>query len=175
MRVIDAVKETIADVSSASPSTVEFVFRRADAVTYNPGQNYVGQACRMHCLDHRSVFHMETNGLLLRAGITPKILCLLQRVVGFLRSSGRRTCRNRGPCSHLCLLTPHGYRCACPTGVALKEDGKTCEQGTRGIHKVDAITKTAASLTFGCHMRRLDQVMHNEPFTRTLTNRTPQI
>ena len=30
---------------------------------YNPGQNYVGQACRMHCLDHRSVFHMETNVL----------------------------------------------------------------------------------------------------------------
>ena len=29
----------------------------------NPGQNYVGQACRMHCLDHRSVFHMETNVL----------------------------------------------------------------------------------------------------------------
>ena len=23
---------------------------------YNPGQNYVGKACRMHCLDHRSVF-----------------------------------------------------------------------------------------------------------------------
>ena len=30
---------------------------------YNPGQNYVGQACRMHCLDHRSVFRMETNVL----------------------------------------------------------------------------------------------------------------
>ena len=30
---------------------------------YNPGQNYVGQACRMHCLDNRSVSHMETNVL----------------------------------------------------------------------------------------------------------------
>ena len=30
---------------------------------YNPGQNYVGQACRMHCLDEWSVFHMETNVL----------------------------------------------------------------------------------------------------------------
>ena len=34
-----------------------------NARNYNRGQNYVGQACRMHCLDHRSVFHLETNVL----------------------------------------------------------------------------------------------------------------
>ena len=39
--------------------------------TYNPGQNYVGQACRMHCLDHRSVFHMETNVLWAKSYFPP--------------------------------------------------------------------------------------------------------
>ena len=37
---------------------ISFIGKR---YSYNPGQNYVGQACRMHCLDHRSVFHMETS------------------------------------------------------------------------------------------------------------------
>ena len=33
-------------------------------------------------------------------------------------------------CSDLCLLKPHGgYQCACPTGIALKADGKTCDYG----------------------------------------------
>ncbi|XP_063053042.1 low-density lipoprotein receptor-related protein 5 isoform X2 [Engraulis encrasicolus] len=36
-----------------------------------------------------------------------------------------------GGCSHLCLLSPVQpfYSCACPTGVKLKEDGKTCRPG----------------------------------------------
>ncbi|CAH2276476.1 low-density lipo receptor-related 6 isoform X1 [Pelobates cultripes] len=36
-----------------------------------------------------------------------------------------------GGCSHLCLLSPVKpfYQCACPTGVRLLEDGKTCMQG----------------------------------------------
>ena len=38
---------------------------------YNPGQNYVGQACRIHCLDHRSVFHMEKNVLWAKSYLTP--------------------------------------------------------------------------------------------------------
>lgn len=36
---------------------------------------------------------------------------------------------NKGGCSHLCLLSsvyPEGYTCACPTGIRLLEDGKTC-------------------------------------------------
>lgn len=38
---------------------------------------------------------------------------------------------NNGGCSHLCLLSPVRpfYRCACPTGVQLLEDGKTCRDG----------------------------------------------
>uniref|UniRef100_A0A674DIC2 EGF-like domain-containing protein n=1 Tax=Salmo trutta TaxID=8032 RepID=A0A674DIC2_SALTR len=36
-----------------------------------------------------------------------------------------------GDCSHLCLLSPITpyYQCACPTGVQLLEDGKTCRDG----------------------------------------------
>ena len=36
---------------------------------------------------------------------------------------------NNGNCSHLCLLSslpPNHYSCACPTGIKLMEDGKTC-------------------------------------------------
>ena len=39
--------------------------------SYNPGQNYVGQACRMHCFDNRSVFHMETNVLWAKSYLPP--------------------------------------------------------------------------------------------------------
>lgn len=33
-----------------------------------------------------------------------------------------------GGCSHLCLLAPlpRGHTCACPTGIKLREDGRTC-------------------------------------------------
>lgn len=38
---------------------------------------------------------------------------------------------NNGGCSHLCLLSPVQpfYSCACPTGVQLKPDGRTCKPG----------------------------------------------
>ncbi|XP_028649665.2 low-density lipoprotein receptor-related protein 4 isoform X1 [Erpetoichthys calabaricus] len=32
-----------------------------------------------------------------------------------------------GGCSHLCLPNPNGISCACPTGIQLKSDGKTCD------------------------------------------------
>ncbi|KAH3884133.1 hypothetical protein DPMN_008105 [Dreissena polymorpha] len=45
---------------------------------------------------------------------------------------------NNGGCSHLCLLSPvplsalqAGHQCACPTGVRLLEDGKTCADGAQ--------------------------------------------
>ncbi|XP_044165691.1 low-density lipoprotein receptor-related protein 4-like isoform X3 [Acropora millepora] len=43
--------------------------------------------------------------------------------------SGSHPCAtNRGLCSDLCLLKPYGgYQCACPTGIFLKPDGKTCD------------------------------------------------
>lgn len=36
---------------------------------------------------------------------------------------------SNGDCSHLCLLNPHGYRCACPIGVKLSKNGRTCNDG----------------------------------------------
>lgn len=36
---------------------------------------------------------------------------------------------SNGGCSHLCLLNPNGYRCACPIGVRLSRDGRTCNDG----------------------------------------------
>ncbi|XP_046889655.1 low-density lipoprotein receptor-related protein 5 isoform X1 [Hypomesus transpacificus] len=40
-----------------------------------------------------------------------------------------------GGCSHLCLLSPLQpfYSCACPTGVKLKEDSKTCMPGAEQV------------------------------------------
>lgn len=37
--------------------------------------------------------------------------------------------RNNGGCSHLCLANPGGASCACPTGLLLQRDGKTCDTG----------------------------------------------
>lgn len=34
--------------------------------------------------------------------------------------------KNNGGCSHLCLRNPRGYSCACPTGIALNDDKRTC-------------------------------------------------
>ncbi|KAL3266298.1 hypothetical protein HHI36_010478 [Cryptolaemus montrouzieri] len=36
---------------------------------------------------------------------------------------------NNGGCSHLCLIKPDGHSCACPTGIKLKDDGRTCANG----------------------------------------------
>ncbi|XP_075213619.1 low-density lipoprotein receptor-related protein 4-like [Lycorma delicatula] len=34
---------------------------------------------------------------------------------------------NNGGCSHLCLRSPKGYSCACPTGILLYDDKHTCQ------------------------------------------------
>ncbi|XP_062917915.1 low-density lipoprotein receptor-related protein 5-like isoform X1 [Mobula hypostoma] len=40
-----------------------------------------------------------------------------------------------GGCSHLCLLSPKEpfFKCACPTGVQLKKDGKICKEGAEEV------------------------------------------
>ena len=45
--------------------------------------------------------------------------------------TGKNPCNStvNGGCSHLCLLNTHSHSCACPTGVRLLSDGRTCEQG----------------------------------------------
>ena len=45
--------------------------------------------------------------------------------------TGQNPCNStlNGGCTHLCLLNTHGRSCACPTGVKLLPDGRTCEKG----------------------------------------------
>ncbi|KAK7098488.1 hypothetical protein V1264_002764 [Littorina saxatilis] len=42
---------------------------------------------------------------------------------------------SNGGCSHLCLMSPRQpfYACACPTGVNLLDDGKTCAEGAKDM------------------------------------------
>ena len=35
---------------------------------------------------------------------------------------------NNGGCSHFCVARTVGFECVCPTGLIVKEDGKTCEE-----------------------------------------------
>ena len=44
--------------------------------------------------------------------------------------TGQNPCNStsNGGRSHLYLLNAHGHSCACPTGVKLLSDGKTCKQ-----------------------------------------------
>ncbi len=45
---------------------------------------------------------------------------------------------NNGGCSHLCLMAPEppNFACACPTGVKLKSDGLTCNDGKFMIYLI---------------------------------------
>ncbi|KAJ2950742.1 hypothetical protein O0L34_g9004 [Tuta absoluta] len=49
--------------------------------------------------------------------------------------------QNNSGCSHLCLLKPGGRSCACPIGIKLGKDGKTCTNGPINYlifaHRVD--------------------------------------
>ncbi|XP_041425732.1 collagen and calcium-binding EGF domain-containing protein 1 [Xenopus laevis] len=40
--------------------------------------------------------------------------------------------KNETVCSHICINTPGSYRCECPEGYSLEEDGKTCTKGSQG-------------------------------------------
>ncbi|PFX23099.1 Low-density lipoprotein receptor-related protein 6 [Stylophora pistillata] len=45
-----------------------------------------------------------------------------------LSFSGPHACsQNNGFCTDFCLLKPGGYRCACPPGMLLKPDGRSCD------------------------------------------------
>ncbi|XP_055910482.1 low-density lipoprotein receptor-related protein 4 [Eupeodes corollae] len=52
------------------------------------------------------------------------------RVFHRSRRRMQNTCENyNGGCSHLCLLSQFGYSCACPVGVKLSDDMRTCYDG----------------------------------------------
>lgn len=55
-------------------------------------------------------------------------LCLFASILLSLPSSGFNKCgRRNGGCTHLCLPRPNGTSCACPTGILLKGDGRSCD------------------------------------------------
>ena len=56
---------------------------------------------------------------------------------------------NNGQCSHLCLIAPlpRGHTCACPTGVLLQEDKKTCNEGMLSCNCVFHIQESDACKT----------------------------
>ncbi|XP_014091454.2 low-density lipoprotein receptor-related protein 4 [Bactrocera oleae] len=64
------------------------------------------------------------------------------RVFHRSRRSIQNACgSNNGGCSHLCLLNPTSFTCACPVGVQLRSDLRTCAEGpSRFIifaHRID--------------------------------------
>ena len=64
----------------------------------------------------------------------PQRVCLQRGIVGngvCLPAVSSPCSVSNGGCSHLCLLSPTSpfHQCACPTGVQLLEDGKTCRDG----------------------------------------------
>lgn len=58
--------------------------------------------------------------------IGPEDICVYDANDTLLQKMKSNCSRNNGGCSHLCLLTPVGHRCACPNEMNLKPDGKTC-------------------------------------------------
>lgn len=57
------------------------------------------------------------------------------------RRSITNVCPSNGGCSHMCLLNHQGHKCACPIGVKLSKDGRTCNDGPTDYiifaHRID--------------------------------------
>ncbi|KAJ8299613.1 hypothetical protein KUTeg_023673 [Tegillarca granosa] len=48
--------------------------------------------------------------------------------------SGTTSCNiDNGGCSHICLISPGGHTCKCPTGIMMRKDGKTCRKEMRNF------------------------------------------
>ncbi|XP_022648330.1 low-density lipoprotein receptor-related protein 4-like isoform X3 [Varroa destructor] len=43
------------------------------------------------------------------------------------RKETNQCSKRNGGCSHLCLSSPRGTSCQCPTGIEIQEDGRTCD------------------------------------------------
>ncbi|KAG8456799.1 hypothetical protein GDO86_002547, partial [Hymenochirus boettgeri] len=43
--------------------------------------------------------------------------------------------KNETVCSHICINSPGSYKCDCPEGYTLEEDGKTCTKGLQGDYE----------------------------------------
>ena len=54
---------------------------------------------------------------------------------------------DNGGCSHLCLRNPRGYTCACPTGILLNDDKRTCNTAPSNF-LLFAARKSLARMSF---------------------------
>ncbi|KAF7469395.1 low-density lipoprotein receptor-related protein 4 [Marmota monax] len=74
---------------------------------------------------HRADKGTGSNVILVRSNL-PGLMDI--QAVDRTQALGFNKCGSRnGGCSHLCLPRPSGFSCACPTGIQLKDDGKTCD------------------------------------------------
>ena len=57
------------------------------------------------------------------------MICKLTLIIIFVSFKVSNQCAvNNGGCSHFCVVKTSGYSCVCPAGLALKKDGRTCEE-----------------------------------------------
>ncbi|XP_077784699.1 low-density lipoprotein receptor-related protein 4 isoform X1 [Podarcis muralis] len=74
---------------------------------------------------HRADKNTGANVILVRANL-PGLMDI--QAVDRKHPLGANKCGVRnGGCSHLCLPNPEGFSCACPTGIQLKSDERTCD------------------------------------------------
>uniref|UniRef100_A0A8D0BEN1 Low-density lipoprotein receptor-related protein 4 n=1 Tax=Salvator merianae TaxID=96440 RepID=A0A8D0BEN1_SALMN len=74
---------------------------------------------------HRADKNTGANVILVRANL-PGLMDI--QAVDRKRPLGANKCgMKNGGCSHLCLPNPEGFSCACPTGIQLKSDRRTCD------------------------------------------------
>ncbi|VCW96984.1 unnamed protein product [Gulo gulo] len=74
---------------------------------------------------HRADKGTGSNVILVRSNL-PGLMDI--QAVDRAQPLGSNKCGSRnGGCSHLCLPQPSGFSCACPTGIQLKRDGRTCD------------------------------------------------
>ncbi|XP_034970960.2 low-density lipoprotein receptor-related protein 4 isoform X1 [Zootoca vivipara] len=74
---------------------------------------------------HRADKNTGANVILVRANL-PGLMDI--QAIDRNHPLGANKCGVRnGGCSHLCLPNPEGFSCACPTGIQLKSDERTCD------------------------------------------------
>lgn len=73
---------------------------------------------------------------------------------------------SNGDCSHMCLLNTHGFKCVCPIGVKLSNDGRTCNDGPSEYiifaHRID-IRQISLDIDY-----LIDVVLPLPPMTNTI-------
>lgn len=75
----------------------------------------------------QNLLQVQTDFCVARCHIRER-LCLCLSFLVSLASPGFNKCgRRNGGCTHLCLPRPNGTSCACPTGILLKGDGRSCD------------------------------------------------